>query len=392
MHPKLINSALKNIETNALYNFVADELYELDDESFNFLGYCTGRNSFSEVIAKTGCDEKEARDLIGYLQEERCIEFKKDDNADEKFQSPDKVTPSLRYLQLHITEKCNLDCRHCYLGIKGQKELDLDVIDKVIREFSQTGLKLLITGGEPILHSKFWEVLKAAKKHPIRVEVLSNGTLITEDRAKKLSMYINGIQISIDGLKEGHDSLRGKGAFKKALKGVKAAKRYLKVTAATMIHQANIDEFPELEKLMKNLEIDEWSIDLPSEAGNMVANLDLSVDFETASKIFRRYGYSTGMHLGDKGYSCGSHICSVNVLGNVSKCGFFTDPVGNAKKENLIDCWKNIIDNYTPRLEELKCKGCISLEDCRGGCRYRALKADSFLGKDPFMCHLYLEN
>ncbi|MFQ5975483.1 MAG: radical SAM/SPASM domain-containing protein [Candidatus Hydrothermarchaeales archaeon] len=392
MHPKLKNSALKEIETNVLYDFVADELYELDDESFNFLRYCTGRNSLSNIIGKTGCNEKEAKNLIKYLQKEGHLEFKKDDNGVEKFPSADKVLPSLRYLQLHITEKCNLNCKHCYLGTKRQKDLDLDIIGKVIREFSQSGLKLLITGGEPLLHDKFWEVLKIAKKYPIRVEVLSNGTLITDEKARRLSRYIHGIQISIDGLEGGHESLRGKGAFKKAIKGVKAAKRYLKVTCATMIHKGNVSEFPQLEKLMKNLKIDEWSIDIPSEAGNMAENLDLAVDFETSTQIFGRYGYSAGMHLGDKGYSCGSHICSVNVLGEVSKCGFFSDPVENVENETLIDCWRKIIDDYVPRLTELECKECKVLEKCRGGCRYRAFKAGNFFGKDPFMCHLYLES
>ncbi len=392
MHPKLKNSALKEIETKVLYNFSADELYELDDESFSFLSYCTGRNSFSKIIEKTKCDEKEAKKLIEYLKEEGCIEDKKEENVAEKFPSYNKVLPSLRYLQLHITEKCNLNCRHCYLGEKGEKELELEIIDKAIREFSQTGLKLLITGGEPLLHSQFWKVLKIAKKYPIRVEVLSNGTLITEEKAKKLSEYINGVQISIDGLEKGHDSLRGKGSFKKVIKGIKAAKKYLKVNCATMIHKDNISEFPELEKLMKKLNIGEWSIDLPSEAGNMKENLELAVDFETATMIFRRYGYSSGMHLGDKGYSCGSHICSINVFGEVSKCGFFSEPVGNIRNENLIDCWKRVINNYTPRLTDLKCKECLALDDCRGGCRFRALKAGSFFGKDPFMCHLYLES
>ncbi len=392
MHHKLKDSALKEIETKVLYNFVDDELYELDDESFSFLSYCTGRNSFSRIIKTTNCDEKEAKKLIEYLQEEGCMEDKKEENAAERFPSYNKVLPSLRYLQLHITEKCNLNCRHCYLGEKEEKDLELEIIDKAIGEFSQTGLKLLITGGEPLLHSQFWEVLKIAKKYPIRVEVLSNGTLITEDKAKKLSEYINGIQISIDGLEKGHDSLRGKGSFKKAIKGVKAAKKYLKITCATMIHKGDVSEFPELEKLVKKLNIDEWSIDLPSEAGNMKENLELAVDFETASEIFGKYGYSTGMHLGDNGYSCGSHICSINVFGEVSKCGFFSEPVGNIQKDDLIDCWKRVIDNYTPRLTELKCRECQALEECRGGCRFRALKAGSFFGKDPFMCHLYLES
>lgn len=390
MYPKLKNSALKKLETEVLYNFVTDELYELDGESFDFLSYCTGKNSFQEIIEKEGSDGKEAEDLMSYLLEEGCIEDGRDPSAVERFSPPRSTLPSLRYLQLHITEKCNLNCKHCYLGEKGHRYLDLKTIEKAMEGFSGAGLKLIITGGEPLLHDDFWDVLDRARGLPIRVELLSNGTLITDEIAARLSRYIDGIQISLDGLKDGHEVLRGNGSFDKALEGLKNAKKYLRVTCATMVHRGNISEFAKLERLLRRLGIDEWTIDIPSESGNMAQNTDLSVDFEIASEIFRKYGYSVGMHVGDRGYSCGSHICSVNVMGEVSKCGFFSDGVGNIRDESLGDCWRKVIEKYIPKLEELECGDCKALEECRGGCRYRALRDSGFYGKDPFMCHFYL--
>src|SRR3989304_1685577 len=118
MHPRLFNSSLKNLETPHLYNFKTDEKYELDNESLEFLRRCTGRNSFEEIIGRTGSKKSDAKKLVKYLSVEGCIEDKKEDCAPEAFSLQKPILPSLRYLQLHITETCNLNCAHCYLGEK----------------------------------------------------------------------------------------------------------------------------------------------------------------------------------------------------------------------------------------------------------------------------------
>ncbi len=390
MYPKLKNCALKWIDNKVLYNFVNDELYELDDESFEFLIYCTGRNSLEDIIEKTGCNEKDSFELINYLKSEGCLEYKKDPSASEKITVKENSSPSLKYLLLHITEKCNLNCRHCYLGEKRNRDLELEVIQKILKEFGEYGFKLLITGGEPLLHENFWEILAFAKKFPIRVELLTNGTLVTKDIAERLSKYVHCVQISLDGMEEGHEILRGKGTFHDTLKGIKNAKRYLNVTIATMIHSVNTLEFDRMNKLMKELMIDEWILDIPSECGNLSKNKKLSVDFLNAAKIFKKYGYTSGIHTGEEDYSCGANLCSINVDGETTKCGFFVDSVGNIREGNLEDFWKIIVQKYLPKLTELDCRNCKVLKTCRGGCRYRAWKNRGFYGKDPFMCCLYL--
>lgn len=388
MHPCL-RGVLRAIEKNVLYDPGRDELYELDRDALDFVSYFTGRNSLNEILRITGADKKEASELIDYLAEEGLILDKHLPRAPRRHNISRQPSPSLRYLQIHVTERCNLDCRHCYLGRKGSTDLPFSLAKKAVREFSDMGMKLLITGGEPLLYPYFWDLLEYARDYPIRIEVLSNGTCITPGAAARLSHYVDCVQVSLDGLQEGHDLLRGKGSFRKAVKGIENLLPHVDVSIATMIHSGNLEQFPDLEAMIKNLGAREWNLDVPSPKGNMLRNRDLEADPEAVTDIYRNYGFGGETHEGHEDYSCGSHLCSINVRGDVTKCGFFTEGVGNLSEVSLSEAWQRITKRYLPKLKDLDCVGCAFLEECRGGCRYRAEEARDFHGKDPFMCLLY---
>lgn len=385
----LLKGALRCLEKKVLYDYRRDEQYELDEEAFEFLSYCTGRNSLGDILRITGSRREEARELLDFLAEEGLMVDRYSHGAPRKYRIVENASPSLRYLQLHITEKCNLDCGHCYLGRKGNKSLSPALARKVIEEFSGLGLKLLITGGEPLLYPGFWELLGYARRFQVRIEVLSNGTLITREAAEKLARYADCVQVSLDGMVKGHDLIRGKGAFEKTMRGIKNLLPHVEVSIATMIHAGNLDEFPELEALVKSLGVKEWTLDVPSQKGNMLVNKSLEADPGLAVRIYRRYGYGGETHEGDSNYSCGSHLCSVDVEGRVAKCGFFAEDVGNIRDTSLLECWRRVVRRYLPRVGELECAGCGFAEECRGGCRYRAMVAGDFYSRDPFMCRLY---
>lgn len=389
-HPRLRNSGLKLLEKKYLYNFLKDELYEIDDDAFNFLSRCTGRSSLQSILNNTGISQTEAEELIQYLISESCVENSKSSSAPERFEVQQSTLPSLRYLQMHITEKCNLNCRHCYLGAKIQKDINLNLAMKVIAEFGGTGLKLLITGGEPLLCSHLWKILAYARKFPVRVELLSNGILINEAIAKRLSRCVHCLQISLDGMQRGHEFLRGEGSFLKTIQGIKSAAKYLPVSIATMIHSRNLDEFEEMAILVEELGAKEWLLDVPSPAGSAKENEEIIPDYVDAIKILKSYGFGYDTHSGDEEYSCGSHLCSVHVDGSVSKCGFFRDAVGSAAEKPLELCWRKVVAWYTPKTKELECSECKALEECRGGCRYRALVNKGLYSKDLLMCRLHL--
>jgi radical SAM protein with 4Fe4S-binding SPASM domain len=336
----------------------------------------------------TESGEKESSELVQFLFSEECLVDSPVKDAPKAYLVEEPVLPSLRYLQLHITERCNLNCAHCYLGEKRQKDLGIGLIEKALDEFSPNGLKVLITGGEPLLHRDFWQVLELASRYPVRIELLSNGTLITGEITKRLSEYVHTVQISLDGMKRGHELLRGKGSFEGAVQGIRNVSDFMSVNIATMVHSGNASEFEELEGFVSSLGSREWNLDIPSLAGN--AKPEVLPHTNTAGRIFKEYGFGEGVHEGDADYSCGSHICTIDIDGNVSKCGFFDDGVGNIRRENLQNLWTRVVERYTPSLGSIKCRGCRVIEECRGGCRYRAMVSGDFLGRDPFMCSVHL--
>src|SRR5450756_1416338 len=126
------------------------------------------------------------------------------------------------YLLVHLTDRCNLGCRHCYRA--GAKKGDLSAFShrRMLEEFEDGGgLRLLLSGGEPLLYPYFWQLNDLLPAFDIRVVLLTNGTLL--DRRSAALLNVHEVQASLDGLEESHDRLRGPGAFRRALAGLEAA-------------------------------------------------------------------------------------------------------------------------------------------------------------------------
>lgn len=117
-----------------------------------------------------------------------------------------------------ITGNCNLSCDHCYQKVrKDYPQLNLDRSLEMIDCFAENEIKiLLLTGGEPLMNSNIFEIIKKSKSYNIDTAVLTNGTLINKKSAEKLAeSNPDTIQISIDGLARKHDAIRGNNVFKR---------------------------------------------------------------------------------------------------------------------------------------------------------------------------------
>lgn len=366
------NSVLKWIETPSLYQIKTDELYELDDASFEFLKKCASEDG----------GQSEDREFIDYCLTEGLLTMKEvSAKRPPLIRSP---VPSLRYLELQITNQCNLRCRHCYIGEKPPQKLSVKQITVVLREFEEMqGLRLMVTGGEPLLYSDFDALNDILPDFSIRKVLFTNGLMLNKNLLGRLN--VDEIQISIDGLEKAHDALRGKGTFNKAVLAVRLAKEQgFEVSVATMVHSKNLGDFDEMEKFFAGLEIRDWTVDVPCITGWLEKNSEFQVPPEVGGK-YLQYGYGAGLHAGATGFGCGLHLLSIMADGKVTKCTFYADrPVGSIK-EGLRQCWKRTIP---VALKDLACD-CKYLEACRGGCRYRAeLLGDPF-GKDFYKCFLY---
>ena len=363
---------LKWLETPSVYHITKDDLYELDETSFAFLRKCASDG---------GCpsDDKE---FIDYCLEEGILtRMKTPVKHPPVLKSPE---PSLRYLELQITERCNLKCRHCYIHKDVLSELSFVDIRTVLKEFeAMQGLRVMITGGEPLLHSRFPEVNALLPEFAFRKILFTNGLLIDEHSLKGLA--VDEIQVSIDGLEDAHDALRGKGSFRKAMEAVsKALAAGFEVSVATMVHAKNLADFDAMEKIFKERRIKDWTVDVPCVYGRLKSNSDFQISPEQGGK-YLRYGFGEGFHSSTPGFACGMHLMSIMADGSIAKCTFYGDqPVGRIG-EGLRECWQRIIP---VRLDELACD-CEHLESCRGGCRYRAALLGNPYGKDLYKCFSY---
>jgi MoaA/NifB/PqqE/SkfB family radical SAM enzyme len=137
------------------------------------------------------------------------------------------------FVQWHITEDCNLACRHCYQGERSREELPGREMKKVVGEVSdmikdwsdtygvEFSPSMNITGGEPFLNSNLYEILGDIKKQGFKTYVLTNGTVVDQERAKRLAdLGVDGVQVSIEGPEDVHDGIRGRGSFSASRDGV----------------------------------------------------------------------------------------------------------------------------------------------------------------------------
>ena len=365
-------TALKWLETPSVYQLARDEVYELDEESFRFLASCASDD---------GCDSRDSA-FIDYCLEEGLLTRERVPVRRPLLKpSPD---PSLRYLELQLTNRCNLRCRHCYLGDGDSSELSLSQIRAVLKEFEEMqGLRVLLTGGEPLLHSRFDEINEMLPDLFLRKVLFTNGVLLRKDLLNRLKVH--EIQVSIDGMRTGHDSLRGAGSWETAIDAVRRAlDAGFDVSVATMVHSGNLGDFDAMEEQFRALGVREWSVDVPCAAGRLQDNSAFAVTPEEGGR-YLGYGYGGGMHAVGKGYACGRHLMAVLPDGTAAKCTFYGDrPVGTVG-EGLRSCWNRI---RPIRLEHLDCT-CEYLEACRGGCRYRAELLDGPQGRDLYRCSLY---
>lgn len=130
-----------------------------------------------------------------------------------------------RFMRLHLTQRCNLTCVHCYADsspyVSSDGEMPLERWLKIIDDFADAGgERVLFTGGEALVYKGCDQLLRRAKERNLDVTLFSNGILI--DRfLDVIRECVDQVQISIDGPDpETNDPIRGAGSFQRAKKAV----------------------------------------------------------------------------------------------------------------------------------------------------------------------------
>ena len=169
-----------------------------------------------------------------------------------------KLMKTPRSVDLSITNRCNLRCTYCYhftgAGDVGQ-DLPKEEWLQFFEELSRCAvMNVTMGGGEPFCRKDLTELIEGLVRNRMRFNILSNGTLITDEMAASLASTgrCDGVQVSIDGsVPTTHDACRGEGNFLKAMQGIKSLQKYnVPVPVRVTIHKQNVRDLENVAKLL----------------------------------------------------------------------------------------------------------------------------------------------
>ena len=159
--------------------------------------------------------------------------------------------------QWHITDQCDQRCKHCYLFAEGHGPLietpweqlvrTLDNIERMADKMDRAPY-LYITGGDPILHWHFWDLLTLVHSRGIPFTLMGNPFHLTAEVCRRMkALGCRKYQLSLDGLRETHDRFRKPGSFDATLAAIPLIREAgMHCAVMSTVSAANIDELPEL--------------------------------------------------------------------------------------------------------------------------------------------------
>jgi radical SAM protein with 4Fe4S-binding SPASM domain len=207
------------------------------------------------LTARYGIPLDSARKDVLFVKEE----LRKQQFFAETSRAPSPRSPSINSIFLHITKRCNLSCKHCYVVGPPDSDLPVSLILRMIDEVQDHRCSsVTLSGGEPLLHPEIRTILSYAS-HKTKLQILTNGTLITKEMAALLGEAVSAIQISVDGsAQEIHDAIRGEGSFDRTMTAVERLQKAGladRITLSTTIMRQNLHDLPDVIALAERLGI-----------------------------------------------------------------------------------------------------------------------------------------
>jgi len=292
-----------------------------------------------------------------------------------------------------ITQKCNLKCSHCLSdsGAEAADELDAQTCKKVLDDLIRMRVfQVNIGGGEPFIRPDFLDFLKYAHAKGLVTCVSTNGTLIDNDLARrmaKLSMLY--LQVSLDGATvEVNDRIRGKGTFKRILKGLDClVSNNVHFSINTVLTRVNYPQLDMLRTLAKyfgaELRVSRFrpsgrAKQSKAWLGPDKEQLEAFADWLAEHDLVRTgdsFFCMTSEYRRRKGLDmCGAAkmTCCISPTGDVYPCAFLQEPsfrAGNIRTNTLKDMWDHApVFKLLRSLNVETCHTCSRFESCRGGC------------------------
>lgn len=131
-------------------------------------------------------------------------------------------------VSLQLTTYCNKNCKVCFESQENnpKKNINFNLVKKIANEMEGKGI-FFLTGGEPFLHPRIWEILEHLKDKNINFTICTNGSTLNKKRISRLAeVNPDSVMFSVHGLKRNHDKQVGvEGSFKKIITSINELKR-----------------------------------------------------------------------------------------------------------------------------------------------------------------------
>ncbi len=306
----------------------------------------------------------------------------------------------LRYLFWECTLRCNLKCIHCGSDCKKdsrQKDMPMSDFLKVLKEIknhiSPSKIKVVITGGEPLLRQDLEMCGQEIGKLGYRWGLVTNAVALTKDRLLSLMhSQMQSITVSLDGFAHAHNWLRGDNSFTPTLNAIKQITQQPTLThdVVTCITEKNIGELEEFKNFLIETGVKRWRLSNIFPTGRAENNKELNISSEhykylmdfivltrKENKIKTTYSCEGFLseyekQVRDDFYICraGINIASVLADGSISACPNINHSFvqGNIYKEDFLTVWDNKFQLMRNRQWTKKdsCLECRFYKYCKG--------------------------
>lgn len=352
-------------------------------------------------------------------------------------------------MNLQLTARCNYNCLHCFNAVDNaplHAQFGFEELTKLLDEARDCGIHaLLLTGGEPLLHPQFAQIVRAIYARGMYVfELNTNGYFLTQTLLDELNAIGCRplMKISFDGLGT-HDWMRGhEGAEADALRAIRlCVENGFRVKVQYNVNRKNLPRLRETLTLLDSMGVEHirlipttnaprWEKNAPNASLSREEYLALALDtaawyarcehhaelesWLVCSLLPQRRAYRLeSVSLTNDRYRDTLPLCkgirgmiAVGANGQVYPClqmsGWFDEhgiDLGNVKREGLqkllqgsayLDC---VCQTVRERKEKNgKCGACPYLRHCRGGCPALAIlgsETGDILAPDPLRCAFY---
>ena len=328
-------------------------------------------------------------------------------------------------LQFHITGRCNLRCKHCYRTEGDVEPLSYDEVIRVLEQFKELLRQynadssrprrghVNLTGGEPFIREDIREILTylGDNKAYFTYGILSNGSFLNDETVALLRQTeVSFVQMSLDGDRAVHDSLRALGDYDRVLQTAEWLERCGIRTYISFTAIAENDRYlPTVAKECRRRGITKlWSDRLvPIGNGEDLAALSITREQLPAylqylkkaqGTAWQRWRYPKTQVTANRAlqflrargevYACsaGDTLITVDEFGNILPCRRMPIVCGNVAQTTLLEVYRSheVFRQLRTKAIPRECAACPYAYLCRGGARCQAYaRWQSFFRADP---------